>query len=157
MFKVTPTGTESVLLSFVEGMGEYPMAGLVEDSAGNFYGTLLNGGDDDCGQVFKVNQSGTETLLYGFGGGLLGKYPYAGLVVDGSGNLYGTTFQGGAFQYGEVFELSATGHAAFLHSFSGKDGAFPYAGLIRDSAGNLYGTTTAGGSAGAGTVFKITP
>jgi len=157
VFKLDPTGKESVLVSFVGGMGEYPMAGLVEDSAGNFYGTLLNGGDDDCGQVFKVDPSGKATALYTFGGGLKGKYPYAGLVMDGSGNLYGTTFQGGAFQYGQVFEVNATGLPTFLHSFSGKDGAYPYAGLFRDSAGNLYGTTTAGGAGGAGTVFKITP
>jgi uncharacterized repeat protein (TIGR03803 family) len=158
VFKIDSTGTESVLVNFNGANGEYPMNSLVIDSGGNLYGTLLNGGDDDCGTVFKVDNSGKATVLYGFKGGLFGKYPYAGLVMDASSNLYGTTFQGGAFQYGQVFKVDTTGKATFLHSFTGKkDGTYPYAGLILDSAGNLYGTTTAGGPGGAGTVFKIIP
>lgn len=156
VFKIDSAGNESVMASFVGGEGDSPMAGMIEDSAGNFYGTLLSGGDDDNGEVFKMDPTGKITTFYEFGGGKRGVNPYGALVMDSAGNLYGTTFQGGLYQYGEVFKFDTSGNATVLHSFSGKDGAFPYAGLYIDAAGTLYGTTTAGGPNGAGVVYKIT-
>jgi len=97
----------------------------------------------------------TFTVLYAFTGSSDGGYPYAGLVRDAAGNLYGTTFSGGASNYGVVFKLAGTTETV-LHSFAGgNDGIYSYAGLIRDSRGNLYGTTYEGGSTGYGTVFKV--
>jgi len=157
IYEIESNGSERVLASFPGGTGNNPMAPLVMDSAGNLYGTVINGGDDDCGAVFKLDTTHKLTRLYEFGGGLKGQAPFAGLVIDPSGTVYGTTFWGGAYRYGEVYKVTSAGVASFLYSFTGiKDGTYPYAAVIRDSVGNLYGTTTAGGPGGAGTVFKLT-
>jgi uncharacterized repeat protein (TIGR03803 family) len=100
-------------------------------------------------------RKGKLTVLHTFAGGKDGAIPYAGVVRDRAGNLYGTTNQGGGSGLGTVFKLDKNGKETVLHRFSGlPDGALPGAGLILDAAGNLYGTTAAGGS-GAGTVFKL--
>ena len=85
-------------------------------------------------------------MLHSFGNGTDGVYPFAGLIFDAAGNLYGTTYEGGTYGYGTVFELTPTRGGGWtetvLHSFgNGTDGDVPYAGLIFDAAGNLYGTT----------------
>jgi uncharacterized repeat protein (TIGR03803 family) len=102
----------------------------------------------------------TTAVLYSFGG-LDGAVPLAGLILDGAGNLYGTTTTGGASSNGAVFQLAPKGSGGYtesvLDSFGNMpDGATPIAGLILDSAGNLYGTTYGGGASGNGTVFKVT-
>jgi uncharacterized repeat protein (TIGR03803 family) len=106
----------------------------------------------------------TFTVLYSFTGGVDGGYPYGTLLRDSSGKLYGTTFGGGAHNYGTVFELDLASKEKVLHSFGGPpDGAYPFAGLVRDSQNNLYGTTQLGGNSGCGyplyigcgTVFKL--
>lgn len=96
------------------------------------------------------------TLLYSFAGAS-GEYPLAGLALDSSGNVYGTTSEGGAHSLGTVFKVSPTGSETVLHSFRGgrDDGSFSIAGLVRDAVGNLYGTTVDGGEFGFGTVFKV--
>jgi uncharacterized repeat protein (TIGR03803 family) len=101
----------------------------------------------------------TETVLYAFTGGSDGGGPYAGLIADRAGNLYGTTIGGGASHNGVVFKLSPSGAETVLYSFTGGsgDGAGPSAGLIADRAGNLYGTTLFGGASNFGTVFKLSP
>jgi uncharacterized repeat protein (TIGR03803 family) len=172
VFKLSPSGTETVLYSFTGGAdGALPEAGLVRDAAGNLYGTTPSGGEHvdgcpgrGCGVVFKVSSGGTETVLHSFTGGADGVLPEAGLVRDGEGNLYGTTYGGGAFSRGVVFELIRCDTAAsgyefkVLYSFTGGiDGAYPAAGLLRDAAGNLYGTTSGGASGGRGVVFKLGP
>jgi uncharacterized repeat protein (TIGR03803 family) len=163
VFKLSPTGTETVLSSY----GGRPTAGLVRDAAGNLYGTFTS----DKGGVYELFRCDSapsgyaEKVLHRFTGSD-GANPYAGLIRDAAGNLYGTTAQGGASGYGVVFELircdSAPSGYDFkvLHSFTGgADGATPYAGLIQDGAGNLYGTTYSGGAYGRvlGVVFKLTP
>jgi uncharacterized repeat protein (TIGR03803 family) len=99
----------------------------------------------------------TFTLLHSFTGGPKdGAYPYAGLISDGVGNLYGTTEFGGSSSHGLVFTISTSGKETVLYSFKGAaDGAYPFAGLARDGSGNLYGTTAYGGSSGNGVVFKV--
>jgi len=100
----------------------------------------------------------TFNVLYNFAGPPDGAHPYAGLVRDAAGNLYGTTYTGGSSSYGTMFKLdtSGSGTETVLHSFTGPpDGAYPYAGLVRDAAGNSYGTTYHGGSSGYGVVFKV--
>jgi uncharacterized repeat protein (TIGR03803 family) len=132
---------------------------LVRDAAGNLYGTTNFGGASDAGVVFKLSPAGTEAVLHTFTAGADGGYPFAGLVRDAAGNLYGTTWDGGASGYGVVFKLGPSGTETLLHSFTGPngnlDGAAPYAGLIQDAGGNLYGTATFGGAHDYGVVFEL--
>jgi uncharacterized repeat protein (TIGR03803 family) len=199
VFKLAPgadgTWTESVIHSFAgyPSDGSYPAASLVFDSKGNLYGTTSSGGISanclhnekpvGCGTAFEVSPAANgrwnETPLYSFtnidGDGA---FPYANLIFDDTGNLYGTTEQGGVSgrcQYnnlstcGTVFELTPVVGGwteKVLHAFKGykSDGALPLAGLVMDSGGNLYGTTDIGGNAsnsgyrtGLGTVFELSP
>jgi uncharacterized repeat protein (TIGR03803 family) len=159
VFKVTPSGTETVLYSFAGGSdGEHPYAGVIQGSDGNFYGTTYQGGTSGFGTVFKLTPSGTETVLYAFAGSSSnGAYPEAGLIQGSDGNLYGNTLQGGAGGLGTVFKLTLSGTETVLHAFAGgSDGANPSANLVQGSDGNLYGSTGAGGTSGNGTFFKVT-
>ncbi|MGA2903955.1 MAG: choice-of-anchor tandem repeat GloVer-containing protein [Candidatus Korobacteraceae bacterium] len=178
--------TETVLYSFGSGTdGGYPVAGLIFDAAGNLYGTTADGAYSSscgqiCGTVFELTPTAdggwTEQVLYSFCSQTNctdGYGPYAGLIFDAAGNLYGTTIYGGIYGYGTVFELTPTAGGGWtetaLHSFGNdpaarvEDGAGPFAGLIFDAAGNLYGTTYGGGNgttcgpSGCGTVFEMTP
>jgi uncharacterized repeat protein (TIGR03803 family) len=172
VFKVDQNHKESVLHIFIGGTdGSFPFAGLVRDTSGNLYGTTFHGGivDCDCGTIFKVDKTGSETILYSFTGGADGANPAASLIRDSVGNLYGTTVQGGVAGCnpysgcGVVFKLDALGTETVLYSFTGgTDGANPATPLTLDSSGNLYGTAELGGEAGCngsgcGVVFKITP
>ena len=158
VYKLDTAGKETVLYSFTgQPDGKFPWAGLVRDAAGNFYGTTLYGGASDFGTVYKLDTAGKETVLHSFTGGRDGKLPYAGLLRDLAGNLYGTTSEGGASRYGTAFQLDTTGRFTVLHSFAfgATDGITPMGGLIRDTTGNLYGTTLQGGAFSVGTVFKL--
>lgn len=218
VYKLTPAGgswTESVLYSFGDLQGKFPLAGVIFDNAGNLYGTTSSGGDFGFGTVYQLTNSGsgwTQNTLHSFSGGSDGAFPWGGLlydnaghlygtssggnggagtvfeltfsngnwtyrvihnfngndgqspvdslVMDGSGNLYGTAQNGGAFGFGSVFELTPSGGSwifTSLHDFDGSDGSNPYGNLTLDSAGDLYGTTFGGGTEGNGTVFEITP
>jgi uncharacterized repeat protein (TIGR03803 family) len=156
--------TESVIYSFTGTTGNEPVSsGVVRDSAGNFYGTTGFGGAFDYGTVFKLDTSGNETVLHSFGQGRLdGRRPLAGLVMDGSGHLFGTTYYGGVRNRmchqgcGIVFEIDGAGNMKTLHRFGGgPDGALPAGVLVLDQQGNLYGTTQIGGVGRSGTVFKV--
>jgi len=166
VFKLDTAGTETVLHEFTRGAdGAFPRAGLIPDPAGSFYGTAEEGGSGNCeggcGVVFKLDGAGTETVLYSFTGGADGRFPWAGLIRDPAGNLYGTTLNGGIRSLlGVVFKLDTAGAETVLYSFTGgAEGANPYAGLAGDSLGNLYGTTADVGiqGTGNGAVFKLTP
>jgi uncharacterized repeat protein (TIGR03803 family) len=141
--------------------GANPIGGVVLDTSGNLYGTTANGGAYGDGTVFKLTLSGTETILHSFDNNDIdGIHPYAGLVLDKTGNLYGTTVSGGGTgsAAGIVFEMTPSGTETILHTFGGSpDGAFPWGGVVLDKSGNLYGTTLSGGANSFGTVFKITP
>jgi uncharacterized repeat protein (TIGR03803 family) len=160
VFKVDASGKETVLYRFTGtgGDGNLPYFGLVRDSSGNLYGTTFLGGADGVGTVFKVDPTGKETVLYSFSDSIDGGLPFAGLLLDSKGNVYGTTGSGGASFFGTVFGISSAGQEKVLYSFNQPpDGFSPAAGLIRDSAGNFYGTTGSGGASAFGTVFKVTP
>jgi uncharacterized repeat protein (TIGR03803 family) len=159
---------EIILYSFgsTAGDGSGPFAGLLMDSAGNLYGTTELGGANGTGTVFELALSSGSFVyqtLYTFGPagkGGDGANPYAPLVMDAGGNLYGTTEAGGPYGVGTVFELANSSGSfteKILHSFSSRvgDGSQPFAGLATDPAGNLYGTTSSGGANGAGTVFEL--
>ena len=157
VFQANTGGQETVLYSFTGGAdGGYPNAGVIRDSAGNLYGTTTAGGASNWGVVYKLDPAGNYTVLYSFTGGENGGGPYAGVIRDPAGNLYGTTSDGGAASVGVVYKLNAAGQETVLHTFTGgADGSFPNAGVIRDSSGNLYGTTSSGGTANAGVVYTL--
>jgi uncharacterized repeat protein (TIGR03803 family) len=159
--------TEKVLYRFTGGSdGDSPRsADLLFDNAGNLYGTTIFGGggscQDGCGAVYKLARSGsgwTESVIHSFSASGDGQQPWAGVVQDQSGNLYGTTAQGGPHRWGTVYQLIPSGSGYVEHllfTFDGlSDGGTAYGGLIWDSAGNLYGTTccTSGGDF---TIYKL--
>jgi len=171
VFELSPTGdggwTEKTLHNFGrDNDGSNPSAGVIFDSAGNLYGTTSMGGAYGYGIVFELSptESGgwAERVLHHFNyNGADGMYPYAGLIFDAEGNLYGTTGNGGTFDAGTVFELSpaddGTWTETILHSFveNGREGVSPWSSLIADSSGNFYSTTSGGGVYGFGTVFEF--
>jgi uncharacterized repeat protein (TIGR03803 family) len=158
---------EKVIYSFnSNGIdGTQPYSSLVFDKAGNLYGTTNSGGTYGVGTVFKLTprsgRSWKETILYNFSGTQDGQAPVGSVVFDSSGNLYGTTPDGGLYSHGIVFELTPTTKGQWtetiLHDFNSSDGAYPYAAVILDASGNLYGTTNAGGAYDEGTVFELSP
>jgi uncharacterized repeat protein (TIGR03803 family) len=185
VFELTPgangTWTETVLHNFNDNRvdGYDPRAGVIFDGAGNLYGTTNEGGNGShcfafrCGTVFQLtpgaNGTWTEKVLHNFHNNNKDGYmPYAGLIFDPAGNLYGTTLAGKIMNngFGTVFQLAGTNGKwteKVLHSFNDKDGYYPTAGLIFDAAGSLYGTTQDGGASGTGchglgcgTLFKLT-
>lgn len=169
-FKLAYSGgsgwTESLLYSFDDGSdGGYVNTGLIFDQSGNLYGATNNAGANGGGTVFKLTPSGgswTFSLLYSFTSENFECGPFATLVMDGAGNLYGTTRCDGAYGYGSVFKLTPSSNGwtyTSLHDFTdGDDGADPVSNVIFDADGNLYGTAYAGGSQRYyGTVWEITP
>jgi uncharacterized repeat protein (TIGR03803 family) len=174
VFQLDAAGKENVLYSFTGSPdGANPYGDLIPDPAGNIYGTTFTGGvgacTNGCGVVFTLDSAGTETVLHSFMGYPTdGAFPYAGVIRDSAGNLYGTTAYGGKWDNGAVFKVGTTGTETVLYNFTGKtDGAVPRAPLILDSAGNLYGTAYSGGVSGAacggssrdscGVVFELAP
>src|SRR6185437_9401206 len=158
VYEVSPSGAEKILVSFTGGAdGGIPNGGLVMDKGGNLYGTTFDGGSAGFGTVFKLSASGAFTTLYSFPDMAHGMYPNAALLLDDSGDLYGTTQYGGVSDRGTVFKLDSAGRESVLYSFSGADGAYPEAPLVIDGSGNLYGTTTGGGNSDLGTAFRLTP
>jgi uncharacterized repeat protein (TIGR03803 family) len=175
VFKLTPGGSgyaESVIYRFggpLEEDGMTPVGGLVLDQTGALYGTTYLGGSNrcvqrfGCGTVFKLTPSGAnyvESVLYRFQRGLDGANPFAALISDKAGALYGTTTKG-AYQRGTVFKLTPSGSGyseSILYRFRNQsgDGRNPYGGLLAGAGGALYGTTANGGSTGHGTAFKLT-
>ena len=168
---------ETVSFNFAGSAGEFPSAGLIKDSSGNFYGTTQFGGDltcnaasSGCGTVYKLDPTGQQTVLYSFLGSPDGDDVVAGVVLDKLGNLFGTTVYGGTgscqttpyMGCGTIFAVNQNGQESVLYNFrGGADGAYPFGGVIRDNKGNLYGSAAQGGdntcAGGCGTVFKLTP
>jgi uncharacterized repeat protein (TIGR03803 family) len=158
------SSTITTLASFNRANGDEPMAGVTLDASGNLYGTTSYGGPSGGalgdGTVFEIAKgSGTITTLASFNG-INGAKPEAGVTLDASGNLYGTTYYGGAggviLGDGTVFEIAkGSGTITTLASFNGANGAKPEAGVTLDASGNLFGTTDLGGSGNVGTVFEI--
>ena len=166
---------DNVLHSFNYTDGAHTYAGVTLDAAGNLYGTTGWAGRYDCGTIFELTRipgrGWSETALQSLVGAD-GCDPFAGLIVDTAGNLYGTTTRGGTGYYcsfwcGTVFQLTPSAGGGWtetvLYNFNGPDGDFPAAGVVFDAVGNLYGTTEAGGElstcngSGCGTVFKLMP
>jgi len=117
VYKVDPGGNETVLHSFSGPDGANPQSAVTRDQAGNFFGTTINGGASGYGTVFKLDANGSDTVLYSFTGGTDGANPYAGVIRDVHGNLYGTTETGA--HGGVVYKLDTSGHETVLHTSPG--------------------------------------
>jgi len=163
VFKITPGGTLTTLYSFCSlacADGYEPEAALVQGADGNFYGTTSEGGAGGQGTVFKITPGGALTTLYSFcseSNCTDGAQPLSGLIEGTDGSFYGTTYSGGANNYGTIYRITPSGALTILHSFNLTDGAYPWAGLVHATNGSFYGTTVDGGQNGTGTVFRITP
>ena len=165
VFEINTSGVETTFYTFKGWKnkdGAEPIAGLILDAKGNFYGTTAWGGLYGFGTVFELTSAGKEKILYSFTGTTDGAIPVGGLVMDSKGNLFGTTYEGGAFGFGTVFELTPNGKETVLYSFAdGPDGAYPFDAPVMDAKGNLYGTTYLGGNfnsdcpQGCGVLFKV--
>jgi uncharacterized repeat protein (TIGR03803 family) len=172
IFKLSPPASghvwsETVLYTFCQAAncadGSTPNGALTFDGAGNIFGTTSRGGTQGGGTVFQLAPGGGETVLYRFctqTDCTDGSNPLAGVTMDASGNLFGTTIFGGANSKGVAFEVSGSSFGK-LHDFCSQanctDGSTPFAGLLIDPAGDLFGTTTGGGDHGIGTVYELTP
>ncbi len=131
---------------------------LIVASDGNVYAAASSGGASGYGSVVQITPTGTVTAIHSFAGpGTEASTPYAGVIQATDGNLYGTSYFGGANNLGTVYRVTLTGDYTNLYSFdnASQGGFFPYAGLVQGPGGDLYGTTLRGGAADAGTVFKI--
>jgi len=169
VFKLAPDGTETVLHGFAcDKDGSSPEGTLIRDKAGDFYGTTTYCGAGGGGTAFKLAPNGTLTVLHAFVGGIDGYYPFAGLIQDRAGNLYGTTIGGGdgpacnySYGCGILFKLAPDGTETVLHTFGRHrhSGSSPYAGLIFAPKGMLIGLAARGGNTscqhGCGTVFVL--
>jgi len=164
VYKLDPTGQETVLHSFTPGRdgnfgadGGNPSGHIVRDDRGNLYGTTASGGPQPIhAVVYKLDPAGHETVLYRFTGGADGLNPEGGVVGDAAGNLFGTTYNGGgSAEAGVVYKVDPSGKETVLYTFTGgTDGANPN-GVILDPAGNLLGTASGGGRRLGGVVFEI--
>jgi uncharacterized repeat protein (TIGR03803 family) len=174
VFKITPSGTLTILNGFDFTDGANPTGGLVQDTNGNFYGTTYYGGasgncPSNCGTIFKMTLSGTLTTLHSFDyTDGLGPEDYWGLVQATDGNLYGTTLGGGNDEDesyggpGTIFKVTPSGTLTTLYDFCSvvqngdcEDGIAPYASLVQDTNGIFYGMTYEGGTSNSGTVFSV--
>jgi uncharacterized repeat protein (TIGR03803 family) len=180
VFKMTPSGTITILYSFGEAPsdGVTPMAPLLQASDGNFYGTTINGGanactttnaTNNCGTIFRTMPTGETSVLHSFGATLSdGIAPMSALVEGVDGALYGTTVSGGRgncsaiFGCGTIYKITPAGTLTIVHAFAltNTENGYGPRQLILASDGDFYGTTRSGGANVAepgGTVFKLTP
>ena len=178
VFRMAPNGKggwiKTVIYSFPNDGETWPIGGLAIDHSGNLYGVSAEGGTNNTGYVYKLSPGARggwiRTILHNFGKccskGPDGLEPFAGVIVDSEGHIYGTTTQGGPTGYGTIYELSPASSGEWtetvLHSFKYfQEGGYPSSPLLLDSAGNLYGTNAQGGivndecPVGCGSVFKL--
>lgn len=157
VFKIDSAGSETILHNLNCGTdGFNPWSTPIRDTAGNLYVTAAQGGQYGNGVLFKIAPDGTETILHAFSGANGdGAEPFAAVVMDAAGNLFGTASQGGDQNLGILYKLDPNGNQTILHTFTGQngDGANP-GNLAIDAAGDLFGVTTSGGVNQLGTIFE---
>jgi uncharacterized repeat protein (TIGR03803 family) len=167
VFKITPTGTLTVLHSFTSTDGSFPYGRLIQATNGSFYGTTSEGGTNGYGTIFKITSSGTLTSLHSFSA-TGGAYPYGGLVQAANGDFYGMTTEillddgapncsGTGVGYGTFYQMTSSNTVTTVFTFNKTDGAYPFDSPTLGSDGNFYGTTACGGSSNVGVAFELTP
>ena len=158
VYKLSPTGDESVLYSFsgVDSIqGQDSEGGVIFGSGGRLLGATVAGGPGGTGVIYEVSGVGQESVLFSFPGSTGGFSPEGTLIGDAAGNLYGTNSDGG-IGFGVIYKILPGGQEKVLYAFTGGvDGGLPLCGVTPDAAGNLYGTTIFGGVANAGVVYKL--
>lgn len=153
LYRLAPDGTYTVLHSFSEN--SYPAAQPhLDRDTGDLYGTTLGGGSS-YGVVYRLAPNGTYRVLHKFTGGSDGSGPDGGIVIDSSGNLYGTTQSGGPANYGTVFRITPQGSESVLYAFTSRHKSYPDGDLALDGAGNLYGTVSGPDRARWGALFRL--
>jgi uncharacterized repeat protein (TIGR03803 family) len=169
IFRLDATGAMHFLHVFTGGAdGGNPIGPLVQDAAGNLYGVTQSGGDRTCpefiftqgagcGVVFKIARTGTFTVLHTFAGGADGAIPQGGLLLDKTGNLFGSALEGGIAENGTVYQIASDGTYTVVHRFTQAEGQNPNGGLVEDASGNIFGTAQLGGNQSLGTVFQLNP
>lgn len=168
VFKVTPTGSLTVLHSFSGPDGAVPESGVVFDKAGNLYGTTQNGGAHESGTVYKLTPGNEETVLYSFTGtAASGNYPTLPVTLDSAGNVYGYIFytDNGSYSSGTIYKVTPKGKYSNVYIFGqnqGYEGFNPVGSMILDQEGNFYGAASEGGDFNTcglpdGVLFKMTP
>jgi uncharacterized repeat protein (TIGR03803 family) len=158
VFRVTPTGTETVLHSFGSGTdGSAPHGALIQGTDGNLYGVTSQGGENGHGILFRITLQGVETVLYAFANGTDASDPRGSLIQASDGNFYGLSAHGGQYGAGALFKMTSGGTESVLVSFGGSgDGANPYGDPLQGSDGELYVLTLNGGANGAGALVRVT-
>jgi len=156
LYQMSTAGAVTSLYNFTDGSdGANPQTGLAVGADGSFYGTILAGGPNALGSIYRLTASGIFTNVWSFSGDTNGSYPDAALTPGANGLLYGTAAEGGANGVGTVFSLTTNGTLVTLAAFSETNGALPEAGVTAGADGRLYGTTAEGGANGYGTVFSL--
>jgi uncharacterized repeat protein (TIGR03803 family) len=163
VFRITPGGSLTTLVSFNGTNGQLPSSELVQGADGDLYGTTQNGGQyndsfgSGCGTTFRVTCGGALTTLFSFNcTNGAGYWPWCSLSQDADGNFYGMTRGGGNLGYGTIFRMTAAGAVDTLLSFNGTNGSGSFFGLVRGADGNFYGTGELGGAYWRGTVYRVT-
>jgi uncharacterized repeat protein (TIGR03803 family) len=168
VWKISTSGSYTDLFDF--GASSGASQGVTVDASGDLYGTTYSGGTNLEGVVWEIPEGGAYTVLHNFGGQQDGQSdgmsPSAGVTLDGSGDIFGTTTYGGSYGYGTAWEITGLGTYTILHNFGGTaetpsgetvaDGQDLFYGVSFDSSGNLYGTAQAGGASGDGVVWELT-
>jgi uncharacterized repeat protein (TIGR03803 family) len=155
VFKVTGSGTFTILHLFNLTDGANPHSGLVLGKDGNFYGTTFNGGTQGYGVVFKMTSAGVLTVLHSFTPASDGGEPNGGLVQGTDGNFYGTTILGGTKNHGTIFRITPAGVFSNRYNFDGTGGNSPMVTLLQHTTGVLFGDTYSGGTHSLGTVYSL--
>jgi uncharacterized repeat protein (TIGR03803 family) len=155
VFKIT--GTKLTTLYMFDGTdGWIPTTPLVQGTDGDFYGTTTMGGTTSNGTVFKISSKGKLVVLYSFpSDGSGGKDPEGGLVLGTDGMFYGTAYQGGTNNNGNIYRITPRGKLSVVYTFDGTDGCCPLATLVQHTSGVMYGDTYAGGTKGLGLVYSL--
>jgi len=157
LYRVSSAGQETILYNFPpSGLTQLPN-GPVLLNGSTLYGTADGLVDNFDGAVYSFNTTSGLTILHQFTGGSDGAWPFYGLTLDSTGNLYGVTYEGGTKGEGTVFKIDLSGTKTVLHNFSGMDGAYPEGQLTIDGLGNLYGVTVDGGSSKVGVMYQLSP
>ncbi len=156
IFKITPSGTFTVIRNFEYTTGAKPNGHLTLGKDGNFYGLTYNGGTYGTGVVFKLTPSGTYSVLHHFNKPTDGGNSYGSLTQGKDGSFYGMTYSGGTYGYGTIFKISSTGTFKVLRHLQTADGIYPEGNNLTSATdGNLYGIIRQGGNLGNGTIFKM--